>query len=224
MSDSFYRRYLPHYHPPDAIYFVTFRLAGSLPRQLIERLQQEYEQEERLLMQRFQGQSLDEERYRLHKKTFARYDAILDKAANGPRWLADPRLANIVAREIHALHPTHYTLLAYCIMSNHVHLLIDLQGISEPPRPASGQHCTPLSHALRLLKGRTARFCNEVLERSGPFWAQESYDHVVRDRKELKRIVAYIINNPVQAGLVEDADNWAFTYCAPDIVEQASAC
>ncbi|MBC7249548.1 MAG: transposase [Anaerolineae bacterium] len=214
MTDVFYRRNLPHYHPPEATYFVTFRLAGSLPRQFLERLRQEYEQEERLLKQHFQGQSLNKERYRLQKKIFARYDAVLDKAANGPRWLADPCLAHIVAREIHALHPTYYTLLAYCIMSNHVHLLVDTQGIPEPPRPASGQHCTPLNHALRLLKGRTARFCNEALGRSGSFWTPESYDHVVRDGKELERIVAYIINNPVKAGLVENADDWAFTYCA----------
>mgnify|MGYP001774239903 CR=1 FL=1 len=214
MSEVFYRRNLPHYHPPGATYFVTFRLAGSLPRQFLERLRQEYEQQERLLRQRLQGQRLEKERYRLQKKTFARYDAVLDKAANGPRWLADSRLASIVAREIHALHPTYYALLAYCIMSNHVHLLLDLQGIPEPPRPASGQHCTPLSYALRLLKGRTARFCNEILGRSGPFWAPESYDHVVRDNKELERIVAYIKDNPVKAGLVENADDWPFTYCA----------
>lgn len=214
MGDIFYRRNLPHYHPPDATYFVTFRLAGSLPRQFLEHLRQEYEQEEHLLRERVQGQLLDEGRYRLQKKIFARYDDVLDKVTNGPRWLADPRLARIVAREIHALHPRYYTLLAYCIMSNHVHLLLDLQGIPEPPRPASRQHSTSLNYALRLLKGRTGRFCNQVLGRSGAFWASESYDHVVRNEKELERIVAYIINNPVKAGLVEDAEDWPFTYCA----------
>jgi len=218
MSEIIYRRNLPHNHPVEVIYFITFRLAGSLPRQFIEDLRQEYEQEKRVLMQCLQGQSLNEECYKLQKKTFARYDAMLNKAPNGPRWLADPRLANIVAREIHALHPTHYTLLAYCIMSTHVHLLIAMQDIPEPPCPASDQHCTALSHALRLLKGRTARFCNEILGRSGPFWAQESYDHVVRDQKELERIIAYIINNPVKVGLVENADDWPFTYCAPEIM------
>ncbi|GIV85694.1 MAG: hypothetical protein KatS3mg052_2701 [Candidatus Roseilinea sp.] len=214
MSETFYRRNLPHYHPPDATYFVTFRLAGSLPQQVLESLRQAYEQEEALLRQRLQGQLLGEEIYKLQKRIFARYDAALDLAAGGPHWLADRCLANVVAREIRALHPTHYALLAYCIMSNHVHLLLDLHGIPDPPRLASGQHHTPLNHALRLLKGRTARFCNQMLGRSGPFWTPESYDHVVRDKKECERIIAYIINNPVKAGLVENAADWPFTYVA----------
>jgi REP element-mobilizing transposase RayT len=210
MTDIFYR-HLPHYHPQNATYFVTFRLAGSIPLVVLQELKRKFDEEDRLLSQRYQGEALYYERYKLHKKAFGRYDAYLDKGKD-PRWLADAHIASLVAQEIHSLVPDHFHLHSYCIMSNHAHLLIDQDGIPEPPKPISGQHFTALSQAMRLLKGRSARQCNQHLGREGKFWADESYDHVVRDEKEFERILAYIVNNPVKAGLVENWQDWAFTY------------
>jgi len=72
---------------------------------------------------------------------------------------------------------------------------------------------------LRLLKGRTARYCNQVLERRGAVWHHESYDHVVRDIQELERIVRYILENPTKAGLVDDWRRWKFTFVSVDMGE-----
>ena len=52
-------------------------------------------------------------------------------------------------------------------------------------------------------------------EKKGAFWQHESYDHVVRNEKEFERILAYIVNNPVKAGLVADWQDWPYTYMAP---------
>jgi REP element-mobilizing transposase RayT len=61
------------------------------------------------------------------------------------------------------------------------------------------------SSVLQWLKGTTAREANLILARTGqPFWQRESYDHWVRDTVELERVVAYIENNPVTAGLVAE--------------------
>jgi putative transposase len=74
-------------------------------------------------------------------------------------------------------------------MPNHVHLLI-------LPNIAAAK-------IMRWLKGSTARKANRLLERTGlPFWQDESYDHWVRNAKEFDRIVGYIDENPVSAGLV----------------------
>ncbi len=146
------------------------------------------------------------------------YDAALEKAEHGPTWLADVRCAKIVADEIHALEPEHYQLHAFCIMSNHAHLLIDQQDIPEPPRPASGQHFSALSNALRLLKGHSARYCNLALGRAGKFWQDESYDHIVRSEKEFQRILFYLINNPVKAGLATDWQDWPHTFVNPNLL------
>jgi REP element-mobilizing transposase RayT len=91
-----------------------------------------------------------------------------------------------------------YELQAWAVMPNHVHLLI-------LPRVA-------LPQITHWLKGRTAREANLLLERSGePFWQDESYDHWVRNEKEFSRIVAYIEENPVSAGLVATPEDWRWS-------------
>ena len=101
----FYRGNLPHYLPNDRPYFLTFRLAGSLPVD---------EQQLGLL---------------LIKRKFAEYDRLLDTMASGPHWLADERVASIVKEAIHHRDGKHYELHAYTIMSNHVHMVITLTGV-----------------------------------------------------------------------------------------------
>ncbi|MCL4550567.1 MAG: hypothetical protein M1495_18605, partial [Bacteroidetes bacterium] len=66
---------------------------------------------------------------------------------------------------------------------------------------------------LRKLKGATSRECNKTLNRSGAFWQHESYDHVVRDENELSRIIEYVLNNPVNAALVDKWEDWKWSYC-----------
>lgn len=208
---EFFQRNLPHYHLPNAAYFITFRLAGSLPVEAWKGLKEEYEQEKRLLAEKFKNSELREELYKTQKRHFARFDKLLDHPKYGPRWLAEPRFAELVTRELHALHPEHYHLRAYCLMNNHGHLLIDQQDIPKP-RPVKGKHYTALSHAMRLLKGRSGYACAALLGRKGAFWQHESYDHVVRDEKEFMRILNYIANNPVKAGLVNNWQDWPYTY------------
>ncbi|MEX1097888.1 MAG: hypothetical protein WED34_17720 [Planctomycetales bacterium] len=64
---------------------------------------------------------------------------------------------------------------------------------------------------MQSVKGYTARGCNKLLGLSGAFWQDESYDHVVRDQEELFRIIDYIENNPVKAGLVARREDWKFS-------------
>ena len=91
-----------------------------------------------------------------------------------------------------------YSLHAYVIMSNHVHMLI---------RPAISA-----SEVMRRLKGASARAANLLLRRTGePFWQSESYDHLVRNEAEFARIRAYIENNPVKAGLVSSPEKYRWS-------------
>jgi putative transposase len=111
---------------------------------------------------------------------------------DGSRWLEDPRIASIVAAAIEQGEAEYglYERFAWVIMPNHVHLVI---------RPFR-----PLSAVNRWIKGSTARAANLVLGRTGkPFWHYESYDHCIRDTAELNRIIQYVEQNPVRAGLVD---------------------
>jgi REP element-mobilizing transposase RayT len=118
----------------------------------------------------------------------------------GPRWLAEPRFADLVADAIQMgeRERRFYTVRAWAVMPNHVHLLI-------LPR-------AQVPVIVRWLKGSTARRANELLGRNGePFWQDESYDHWVRDRYELEWIVWYIEQNPVSAGLVSSVEEWPWS-------------
>ena len=53
-----------------------------------------------------------------------------------------------------------------------------------------------------------AKQINRSLGRSGPLWGREYYDHLIRDRDQLHRIVCYVTNNPIKAGL----KNWAWVW------------
>ena len=79
-------------------------------------------------------------------------------------------------------------------MPNHVHLLI-------LPSPGS-----QLELLLKNMKGSTARWCNQLLGRSGRFWQPDSYDHIVRSLEQLAQYRQYIADNPSKAGISLAAD------------------
>ncbi len=70
---------------------------------------------------------------------------------------------------------------------------------------------------MHNIKRNSAKQANAALGRTGQFWQHESYDHFVRDEAELGRILQYVINNPVKAGLVADWHDWKWTYCIYDL-------
>ena len=92
----------------------------------------------------------------------------------------------------------HYILRSFVVMSNHVHLLIS---------PS-----IPLLRLWKSLKSITAKRANELLELTGqPFWQEESYDRLVRNKHEFERIQRYIEMNPVRAGLVLDPEQFRWS-------------
>ena len=104
-----------------------------------------------------------------------------------------------------------YSLLAWVIMPNHVHVVFKPLPIND-----ADQHYHSLASIMQSLKGFTARACNRLLERTEEFWAHESYDHYIRDNDEWRRIVAYVLNNPVKAAYVKEWRDWKWNYLRND--------
>lgn len=204
MNDDkiYYKRNLPHYQPTDATFFVTFRLAGSLPNEAIVRLKEERLQDEKLLLkikdEKVRKKNMADQR----KRYFSKFDKMLDSAVNNQSWLNDERVANMIAEAMRFRDGKVYDLLAYCIMPNHAHMVFTVE--------RSG---TSLYMVLQSLKAYTAREANKILRQKGIFWQHESYDHVVRDGKELGRIIDYVLHNPVKAGMVSSWEQWKWSYC-----------
>jgi putative DNA methylase len=212
------RRYLPHWYVPGAAVFVTYRLYGTLPREVLDELRR---QRESLLSQKPPaGITAAQQGARIHKQLFASYDARLDRGGEISH-LADPRVAAVVRSNLYHHHGSKYHLLAYCVMSNHVHVLLVPREIpqiapnqsTDLPAGEQPDETSPLGKIMHSLKSYTAHEANKILGRTGPFWQSESYDHWVRDDDELERIVDYIAANPVNAGLVRQPQDWFFCSC-----------
>jgi REP element-mobilizing transposase RayT len=201
-----YRRHLPHIQPPGATLFITFRLAGSIPAEKLQQLLEEKEQIEKRLARIGDPDERARQADRERRKSFGRWDATLDSAACGPFWLRDERIAKLVAASLHYLDDDRYTLDTFCIMPNHVHL------VCTPLLKSDGAYHA-MAGIMHSLKRHTALRANQILERAGQFWQHENYDHVVRDEPECNRIVTYVLNNPVSAGLVSSWEEWKWSYC-----------
>jgi REP element-mobilizing transposase RayT len=232
MSEFVYKertaRRLPHFHPPDSILFVTFRLAGTIPKSML-RLYNEHKdwfasETKRIERLKLKADSPEIQAHsnklrEFHRQWFRKFEDILHKAETGPTWLGDDRVAEIVADALHYRDGNILRLDCYCIMPNHVHVVFapylserELREIRSPESLAFMSKNPPLDAIMKSLKGYTAWEANRVLGRKGTFWERESYDHVVRDDAEYDRILKYVLNNPVKAGLVKDWRQWKWSY------------
>ncbi|MEO5958988.1 MAG: transposase [Opitutaceae bacterium] len=97
---------------------------------------------------------------------------------------------------------SRYTLHAWCVMPNHVHAVL------RPTAPHT------LDAILRSWKSYTAHEANHLLDRSGPFWQRESYDHWIRDDADLAHCCRYTEENPVKAGLSRTPGEWPWSSAA----------
>jgi len=106
-----------------------------------------------------------------------------------------PKDRDTIMDSIHYLDGKHYDLFAAVVMPDHIHLVI------RPCGNEKGEYVS-LSKIFHLLKGYTAR------KIGGHLWQHETYDHQVRNEKELFAFIEYMRNNPVKAGLVENIDDY----------------
>ena len=137
-------------------------------------------------------------------------DEALHSTKHGPLYLSEDRVAEIVVNSIRYHDGEWFDALAFCIMPNHVHLVIT------PSEKTAETHYS-LTQIMHNIKRNSAKQANQVLGRTGAFWQHENYDHWVRDQAELERIIKYVLYNPVKAGLVEDWTKWKWSYCKYDM-------
>jgi REP element-mobilizing transposase RayT len=209
MDESLRRRRLPHWDVPDAAYFLTTCLAGSIPAVGlldIERYRAELEHRPRPV-----DLSEADWRYQIDKLTFARRDSWLDDRP-AARHLEDPELARSIVEALYFFAGQRYDLLAFVVMPSHIHWVfqplaawVDTLGTLETCPT------TPRQRIVHSVNRHTAAACNRLRGASGAFWQRESYDHWVRDVEELERIIRYVEANPVKAGLVQALEDWPFS-------------
>lgn len=227
LAGRYDRGYLPHWRAQGRSYFVTFRLEGTLPQEVLRQFQAERE----ALLAKAKatggisrrsvaetgtdgpagkpalrnadfpvGEGLSkEDRQRLFELYSEKIEAYLD-AGRGDCWLKDPRIGELTAGALRFFDGQRYDIGSWIVMPNHVHVIV---------RPL-GKHL--LDEIVKSWKGFTGREANKLLGRTGePFWAREYYDHLLRDDAERARLSDYIHDNPVKAGLCARPEDWPWS-------------
>jgi REP element-mobilizing transposase RayT len=189
---------LPHLKRAGASYFVTFRLAGTLPQEVLARLKQE--REAIIQTARAANRPLTwKEQTDLFNWYAERVDKYLD-ANQGDCWLRREDIAVLVANALHFFLGERYALHAWVIMPSHVHVVV------RPELPWT------LSQILKSWKNFTALEANKLLRRTGQhFWQDESYDHWCRDDEDRARCCSYTVFNPANARLCAAPEDWPWS-------------
>ena len=209
-----YKQRLPHIQPIGAAFFVTFRLYESVPKSKITELKDKYEIEINIAKTIKDLHQSNFEIFNLRKQYLVEYDQLLDKIKGGPMYLADQSIKDILKVQLHRFDNDLYQLLCYCIMSNHVHLLIDtsIQLEDKQDDYQLEMQYKPLDSIMKSIKGPSAWYANIYLDRKGQFWERESFDLYIRNEKMLNNVINYILENPVKAKMVEKWDDYSGNY------------
>jgi CheY-like chemotaxis protein len=193
-----FRGRLPHIKREGAVYFVTFRLADSLPATEVVQLKHEREAILAHALAHKRPLTWHEEQQLLAWYS-EKVERLLD-AGHGACWLRRPDVADLVAGAVKFFAGQRYDLRAWVVMPNHVHAVVW-------PRPGH-----TLGRILHSWKSYTANEANRPLARPGqPFWQKESYDDWTREDAERARLVAYVEDNPVKAGLCARPEDWRWS-------------
>lgn len=169
---------LPHWTANGKVQFITFRLADSLPQEILHDIKVRKE----IFLKKY-PQPWDRDIQRLYSKEIGRLESkFLDKNM-GECLLRNPEIRKIVEETILFYNHHLYEALAYVLMPNHVHLLFyHTEGT--------------IDNVVGRIKSFSARKINSKLERQGPVWFLEYFDRMIRSQQHLINTVEYISANP----------------------------
>ena len=196
---------LPHWTQEGATYAVTFHLADSLPKAVGDSIR--FERKDIVeTAARMKRPLTRHELARLQELFSERLQSLLDEG-RGKAWMREDRIARIVAEAVGFFDGERYRLLAWCVMPNHVHAVL---------QPLPGHDLPAILHAW---KSFTAKQINTAVASKGQVWETEYYDHLIRDERDLENQVNYVLSNPRRARL----DDWKWVGAAGDLGFQVSA-
>lgn len=199
---------LPHFYQGHSTFFITFRLADSLPQSVITELKEKLQIEINNVYETDEAKkkvAIDQ----LKLQYFKQFEHQLDTKPYGECVLKNERIAQILYDKILSYQDVYYDLKCLSIMPNHAHLLISaIQNEGNPP----------LDKWLQLIKGGSSFLINKVLNRTGKLWATESFDRYIRNEEHYHNCFYYIINNPVVAGLSSQFSKKPFMYRCDDLL------
>ena len=182
-----YRRRLPQWRQAGATYFVSFRLADSLPKECLDELRhlkREWELKHPV--------PRTENDWQEYAKLIGRRGEYWLDQLYGSCVLRESGCGEIVEDALRFFDEVRYQLGALVTMPNHVHVVV---------RPFDAQFT--LENVLQSWKGFTSREINKKQGTRGMIWQAESHDRLIRDCEHLLRAIRYIGKNPSKAGIAD---------------------
>jgi carbamoylphosphate synthase large subunit/REP element-mobilizing transposase RayT len=177
-------RQLPHWEQEGTTYFVTFRLADSVPNTLLNQWRDDLNSWLKFHPRPWDYQTAHDYEIRFQEGPEKWFDEN-----RGDCVLRDHRAAEIVANSLKHFQGERYWVDSFIVMPNHVHVIV---------QPTTGY---ALSHILHTWKSFSAHAVNKALGRTGDLWMEESHDRIVRDWESLINYRSYIAANPQKANL-----------------------
>lgn len=178
---------LPHWQQTGASYFLTFRLADSIPQTQLKI----WEEERADWLLRHRGPSSEEVEVEYQRLFSGRVDPHLD-AGTGACILRKPGAAGVVSEVLLAGNGERFVIHCFVVMPNHVHLAVTLGDGESLPR------------LVKIWKGVSSRRIGRQLRIEGRLWQRDYFDRIIRDEDHFFRVVRYIRANPAKAGLSAD--------------------
>jgi putative transposase len=166
---------LPHWQVDDAVYFVTFGLRDSIPKDVFQSIVRE---REHLL----RTARTSTERARIDLSFDLRIDREMDAGRGSCLLRAHGEL---VAGALKFFDRARYELHAWCVMPTHVHVMFFMSRGADVPSVLHSWK-SYVSHKIGL----------------GAIWQREYFDRVVRTPQEYANARAYVHSNPSKAGLM----------------------
>ena len=198
------RGYLPHVKREGSDYFVTFRLADSLPKEVLMRFERERAEHLRSIAEAKRlGKTNHEDETEVNRDFVRKVERFLDQGA-GACHLRRADIGNLIVGALKFFDEERYVLREWVVMPNHVHVLF---------WPMPNYVVGAIVKSWKQFTSTRAKKMLGLAE--GRFWQPEAFDHWVRNDEERVRIARYIRNNPVVARLCSRAEDWPWSSAAP---------
>lgn len=208
----------PHYQHIGAVFSVTITAHDAIPKQVIERLN-ERRKVVILAIENDDQPMKNSRKQAIWNKYYAHLEYLLHKKAIQEHPFRCRSIAKAVQHRIEQYDGTHYHLLAYAILSNHIHLQLDFS--VQCPQLWDGISAIPdyvnLATVIGQIKGGSTFDANKATGRKGTLWNKGYYDRYMRDSKHLTTEFWYIVRNAETAGLVDNWRQHPFTYGCPSL-------
>ncbi len=184
-------RHLPCWETPHAIYHITLHLADSVPQEQLKIWRSERDRLKMIAQQANRELTGDEieEMKSVFNERVERYLS----SGHGACVLKDLEAANCLAKTLEHDNGSLYSLHEWCIMPNHVHVIVGELAQTSPINMLYATWKRVSAHAINKLIGR----------HEGSVWHRDAYTRIIRDEKEYAGQMKYVWYNPETAGIAD---------------------